>query len=106
MTWIRRGRVTEPGSPSCGWRPTTRPASWLPVPTAPASSRSTGIVAGIDWYDWSADDSQLAIYHLIDGDPSISIVAADGSGSIKALDLGDIEPGDRVDWRPPDGRRD
>ena len=64
----------------------------------------TGIVAGIDWYDWSADDSQLAIYHLIDGDPSISIVAADGSGSIKALDLGDIEPGDRVDWRPPDGR--
>ena len=64
----------------------------------------TGIVAGVDWYDWSPDDAQLAIHHLIDGVPSISIVAADGSGSIKTLDLGDIEPGGQVDWRPPDGR--
>jgi len=64
----------------------------------------TGIVAGVDWYDWSPDDAQLAIHHLIDGVPSISIVAADGSGSIKTLDLGDIEPSGQVDWRPPDGR--
>ncbi len=43
------------------------------------------------------------MWHIIDGVPSISIVAADGSG-MRTLDLGDIEPGDRVDWRPPDGR--
>ncbi len=36
--------------------------------------------------------------------PSISIVDADGSGQIKTMDLGGIEPGDRVDWRPTDGR--
>ncbi len=25
----------------------------------------TGVVDEVDWYDWSPDDSQLAIYHLI-----------------------------------------
>jgi Tol biopolymer transport system component len=64
----------------------------------------TGAIHEVDWYDWSPDDSRLAIYHQIGGAPSISIVAADGSQRIKTMDLGGIEPGDRVDWRPPDGR--
>ena len=62
----------------------------------------TGPVDEANWYDWSADGSLLALWHLIDGVPSISIVASDGSG-MRTLDLGDIEPGDRVDWRPTDG---
>jgi Tol biopolymer transport system component len=64
----------------------------------------TGAVDEVDWYDWSPDDSQIAIYHLIDGVPSISVVPADGSGRIRTMELGGIKPGDRVDWRPPDGR--
>jgi Tol biopolymer transport system component len=63
----------------------------------------TGPLTEVDWYDWSPDGKQLVMWHLIDRVPSISMVATDGSG-MRTLDLGDIEPGDRVDWRPPDGR--
>jgi Tol biopolymer transport system component len=57
-----------------------------------------------DYVDISPDDSQLAMDGTPDGHPGISIVATDGSGSIRTLDTGAIEPVHLVLWRPPDGQ--
>jgi len=64
----------------------------------------TAVLDQIDRYDWSPDDRQLVIHHVIAGKPSISIVAADGSETIRTLDLGVIQPVDWVAWRPPVAR--
>jgi Tol biopolymer transport system component len=55
------------------------------------------------WADWSSDGSQVLVVHKIGAHDVASIIAVDGSGSMRQLDLGDIAPQNPM-WRPPDGR--
>jgi Tol biopolymer transport system component len=51
---------------------------------------------------WSPDGRFIAVDHVVNDVPRISLVATDGSG-VKTLDLG--MPADFPSWRPPDGQK-
>ena len=55
------------------------------------------------WAYWSPDGSSVLVVHKIGAIDVVSTLAADGRGSIRQLDIGDIVP-DSPMWRPPDGR--
>lgn len=61
--------------------------------------RLAGPYAGIDWFDWSPDQSAIAIGYTLDGVPSIDMVATDGSGARRLVDFPAMSP----TWRPPNG---
>ena len=70
-----------------------------------ARSDGTGAVPVAEWpawSDWSPDSTELAVLHPIGGKSAISIVAADGGGTPRTLDLGGVEPDAWVAWRPGD----
>jgi hypothetical protein len=51
------------------------------------------------WWDWSYDETRLAMISTVDGIKKITIANTDGSGS-RTLDVG--MPADFVSWRGPD----
>jgi dipeptidyl aminopeptidase/acylaminoacyl peptidase len=53
--------------------------------------------------DWSPDGTYLLVLHTKDGMDTLSILAADGSRSMRDLPLGDVRP-EQPSWRPPDGQ--
>jgi Tol biopolymer transport system component len=54
-------------------------------------------------WDWSPDGSRLVVQHRDGRMPVLSIVPSDGSGAVRRLDVGPLEP-DNPAWRPPDGQ--
>ncbi len=61
--------------------------------------RLAGPFSGIDWFDWSPDQTTVAIGYTRRGVPSIDIVATDGSGTRRLVDFPAMSP----TWRPPNG---
>lgn len=61
--------------------------------------RLAGPYAGIDWFDWSPDQTAIAVGHTRDGVPSIDIVPTDGTGARRLVDFPAMSP----TWRPPNG---
>jgi Tol biopolymer transport system component len=55
------------------------------------------------WADWSPDGSQVLVVHKIGAVNVASMIAANGTGSVRQLDLGDVAPEFPI-WRPSDGR--
>ena len=70
----------------------------------PDGSDIVPLTADFAWADWSPDDHQFVVSHVVNGKEVISIVAADGSGTAQTFDLGAIRPIDWVAWRPIDGQ--
>jgi dipeptidyl aminopeptidase/acylaminoacyl peptidase len=62
-----------------------------------------GPVAKQDWWDWSPDGAQAALYYEVAGKPTLAILDARGSGGLRPLSLGQIEALPFVAWRPPSG---
>jgi Tol biopolymer transport system component len=55
------------------------------------------------WADWSPDGSRVLVDHVRAGRRIMSVVATDGSRSVRDLDVG-LLSAERPMWRPPDGR--
>ena len=66
--------------------------------------RRDAVASSPDWSDWSPDGTELAVLQPVDGKSAISIVAADGSGTSRTLDLGGVEP-DRMGRLAPNRRQ-
>lgn len=61
--------------------------------------RIAGPYAAIDWFDWSPDQTAIAVGYTHKGIPSIDIVRTDGSGARRLVDFPAMTP----TWRPPNG---
>ena len=55
-----------------------------------------------DKWDWSPDGSRLVVMHTVADRRVLSILPTDGSGAIRRLDVGGLEP-DSPAWQPPAG---
>ena len=54
--------------------------------------------------DWSPDDTQFVVSHHVDGQLVVSIVAADGTGILRTLDIGGLRLAEwGPEWRPTEG---
>jgi hypothetical protein len=53
------------------------------------------------WLEWSPDQTQLAVAHVVNGLPTMELVGADGSGSRRVVDM----PAEAPTFRPPDGKQ-
>jgi Tol biopolymer transport system component len=60
-------------------------------------------VSSPGWADWSPDGSKVLISSERDGKPVVSILATDGSRTLRDLQAGGLAVVDPV-WRPPNGR--
>jgi hypothetical protein len=57
-----------------------------------------------DWFEWSADDRQLAIVNSVQDERVLTIVDVDQNTSTN-LDVGGLQVDNAVYWLPPDGSR-
>ena len=55
----------------------------------------------IDWMEWSPDQATIALGHVARGLPTVTLVAADGSGDRRLVDFPAMSP----TFRPPDGHQ-
>ena len=62
------------------------------------------LMPDVRYADWSPDDTQFVVSHYVDGELVVSIVAADGTGIPRTIDIGGLRLGDwGPEWRPTDG---
>jgi hypothetical protein len=91
-----RGAPNDCGKPDCGLILVVANADGTGV------RELTGGLPGLDWSDWSANGTQIAILaQAADGNGHvIDLVNVDGSG-LRTLDVG--RPAHEISWLPPDG---
>jgi dipeptidyl aminopeptidase/acylaminoacyl peptidase len=72
---------------------------WVAAADGTGLVRIGGPYADLSWLDWSPDQTTIAISYQRPGFPTIELVATDGSGATRPVDIPAMWP----TWRPPHG---
>jgi Tol biopolymer transport system component len=105
--WDFGAKYSRDGSKFLFLRSAAAPSDTTPLSLEVADANGsnvrdlTGPVAGLDWFDWSPDGTQVVfLSHGPKGDGLIHVVSV-STGTITTLDVG--MPASAPMWRPPNG---